>query len=296
MQSFVLLSIRFSLRALAVVWPRAAGRLAYRLFSTPRMRRPVPPWAEEVMARAERVDLSVGDQRIVAYRWGAGARPEAPRVLLVHGWESRAARLAKWVEPLEAMGFEVLGFDGVAHGDSEGRRADPGAFVASMGAVVDRFGPVDACVAHSLGGLSTLIATAGAQMLEIERLPIQRLVVIAGAESGVDAMGMFCEALGLGERFLPLVLGAAEESAGHPVAAFDGHRIFAEDSIPTLWFHDPDDQDVPLASAEKVARVCPHVTLERTEGLGHHRIVRDPSVLRKGIRFLEPLLDRAAVA
>ncbi|MCG8458047.1 MAG: alpha/beta fold hydrolase [Holophagales bacterium] len=286
MTTALLFAIRIYLRTLAEAAPRMAGRQAYRLFSTPRRRRPVPEAAEGVMARAERLELRLDGKRLAAYRWPVDGRPAAGRVMLVHGWESRAARLAAWVEPLLGEGLEVVAFDAPAHGDSEGHRSDPRAFVEAMVALVERAGPVSAIVAHSLGGLSSLLAVGGGGLLGHRELEIERLVVLGGAESGSDAMGMFCRVLGLGERFLPLVLGAAAEAAGHPVADFDGNRIFADRPLPTLWLHDPEDSEVPIEAAERVARSCPHVRLERVSGLGHHRIARDPEMIRRGIAFL----------
>ena len=281
MNTLILASISICLKSLAAVAPRSAGRAAYRLFSTPRSRRAVPKWAEDVMAEAQNLDLSVNGLRIVGYRWPG--RKGAPRVMLVHGWESRAARLAAWVRPLLDAGYEVVGFDAAAHGESEGRRADPLAFVQAMEALAHKVGPANVCIGHSLGGLAALIATSrdapGA-------LDPERLVILAGAESGADAMGMFCDVLGLGRGFLPLLLEGAGEAAGRPIHDFDGHRVFAGKRIPTLWIHDEHDDEVLIQAAERVARSCEHVTLERAHGLGHHKIVRDLDVVRRGVRFL----------
>ena len=43
-----------------------------------------------------------------------------PRVLLVHGWDSRGSHLAGFVEPLLRAGFSLTLFDMPAHGDSDG--------------------------------------------------------------------------------------------------------------------------------------------------------------------------------
>ncbi|MEM8964101.1 MAG: alpha/beta fold hydrolase [Acidobacteriota bacterium] len=288
-KALIIGAFRLYLRTLALFSPRLGGRAAYRLFSTPRTRRPVPTSVESVMAMAERFDLEVECQTAAAYRWPATSdTADAPRVMLVHGWESRAARLAVWVEPLRAAGFEVVAFDALAHGESAGKQSNPGVFVACMHALVERIGPVRACVAHSLGGLSTLIAT-GDHDLDVPHIDIDRLVVIAGADSGVDAMTAFCRVLGLGEAFVPLVLAAAAADRNQAVQDFDGHRVFTNRAIPTLWLHDPEDPEVLIDEAKRVVATCPHVTLEEVHGLGHHKIARDPQVIERGVAFLSPL-------
>ncbi len=294
MTDIILRLFRTYFRTLARVAPRTAGRHAYRLFTTPRRRATVPSAVEEVMARAERFDVEPGEYRVAAYRWGAQAGGTAPRVMLVHGWESRAARMAVWVEPLLGAGFEVVAFDAPAHGESTGRRTNPMVLSDAMWAVIDHVGPVSACVGHSLGGFASLLAVSGGGLSGREPLAVERLVIIAGAESGVDAMTMFCDILGLGGTFLPLLLaGAAEGAGGRQVADFDAHRLFVDHPVPTLWLHDPEDDEVPFEAGERVARVCPHVTLEPTPGFGHHRIVRDPAMIRRGLDFLAELSQRS---
>ena len=291
----VTILLRLYFQILARMTPRVAGRQAYKLFTTPRRRATVPPSVEAVMARAERFEVEADEHRVAAYRWPASAGPSAPRVMLVHGWESRAARLAVWVEPLQAAGFEVVAFDAPAHGESAGRRANPMALVEAMWAVVEHVGPLSACVGHSLGGYASLLAASGGRLLDHDSMPLERLVILAGADSGVDAMGMFCDILGLGDGFLPLLLGGAAAAAdGRQVADFDAHRLFPDHPIPSLWLHDPEDDEVPIEAAERVAGVCPHVNLERVSGLGHHRLARDPRMIRRGLDFLGDLGRSAA--
>lgn len=299
---FVLLLIRLYLRALALVAPRVAGRRAYKIFSTPRTRRSVPPWAEDAMAEAEPLSFDVEGDEIQAYRWRPPEPDGAPRIVLMHGWESRGARLAAWAGPLTEAGFEVVTLDGPAHGESGGKQADPVSFVRCMSALAREVGPFDGCVGHSLGGFSCLTAAAAPAVLfpddddgraaeaHRERFRFRRAVVIAGAESGVDAMRMFCDILGLGQSFAPLLLDGAAEQAGGPISSFDLHRTYPSCPIPTLWMHDPADEDVALAAAERVAATCGHVDLQQVHGLGHHKIVRDEDVIRRGVAFLSEIL------
>ena len=289
--AFILFCIQSYLKALALISPKLAGRRAYKIFSTPRTRRSIPPWAESVMANADTVELSVEGKAVRAYRWANEGRP---RILLAHGWESRAARLAAWVEPLLDAGFEVVAYDAPAHGESEGKQTNPKEMVLTMAELARRVGPIDGCVGHSLGGFSVLMAASalekpGFEDVEPDLFRFQRIVAVAGAETGVDAMTMFCHALGLGARFVPLVVGAAGEEAGASISSFDIHRTFPEHPIPTLWMHDLEDADVSFESAQRVAETCPHVTLEQVEGLGHQKIVRDPDIVRRGVEFLSPM-------
>ncbi|MEM6794980.1 MAG: alpha/beta hydrolase [Acidobacteriota bacterium] len=300
MTRLIFLLISRGLQLLSWLMPRTAGRVAYRLFCKPMSRRSVPESVEAIMGRAERITLELppgaepggippmnpGPLKVAAYRWPAPAG-SGPRVLLVHGWESRAARLAVWVEPLLAAGFEVVAFDGPAHGESAGSRSNPIEFVSAMRALVARVGQPDAVVAHSMGGLATLIATSGHQVFGGFQLRPQKILILAGGNSGVQAMSLFCAALGLRQGFVSRLLDAAAEvSGGHQIGDFDGDRLFPEVEISTLWLHDPEDPVVPFEAAQKVAAACPHVELVALSGLGHHQIARDPAVIERGVAFL----------
>jgi pimeloyl-ACP methyl ester carboxylesterase len=55
---------------------------------------------------------------------------------------------------------------------------------------------------------------------------------------------------------------------------------------PTLVVHDVDDADVPLDEGRAVARALPAGELHITRGLGHRRILKDPTVIARAVEFL----------
>jgi len=301
MRSLIVVVIKVYLKILGRLAPKTAGRQGFQLFCTPRFRAPVPPAGQTVLERAERLDLRVGDEGVVGYRWRRSAEDDSPLVVLVHGWESRAGRLTQWVDPLLDAGFQVAAFDAPAHGASEGKGSNPMKFAQALIALAQQVGPVTGLVGHSVGGLSCLLALGGGAFLDGSKgqtspLKAQRLVVVAGAESGVDGTAIFCRTLGLNAAFHERMLDAMEEAIGFPMRAFDGHRLFPNQPLPTLWLHDPKDGEVPIDGARKMAAISDRITLEETPGLGHHRIARDPEIIRRGIAFLTAGLTATEVA
>ena len=65
--------------------------------------------------------------------------------------------------------------------------------------------------------------------------------------------------------------------AGRPLDDFVGSRQLAETPVPTLVIHAPDDREVPPGHAELYAQAGDHVRLRWAPGLGHRRILSDPS-------------------
>lgn len=261
------------LRALSAVAPSIAVRVAARAFwhvGPPAEVRPADRGAHE---RACRGAVDVDGERVVTYRWGDR---RAPTVLLVHGWKSRASRLAGLVTPLEAAGLGVVSFDGVAHGASSGRRMSALEHMAAIRAVHDAEGPFTAVVGHSLGALAAGLALA-------DGLPADRFVSVA-AMTGFDAIA---------ESFLRLVgmpAGLHERLCDHVERTFPGdvrdvrsridlvaHPV--PEHVATLFVQDGDDRMSLPAGAPLLQAAVPGSELLATRGLGHTRVLDDPAVV-----------------
>lgn len=66
-------------------------------------------------------------------------------------------------------------------------------------------------------------------------------------------------------------------------------------STPLLVFHDRRDIRVSIRDGLAVARSWPAAELVVTRGLGHHKILRAPSVIRRSVRFARSLLRETLV-
>jgi pimeloyl-ACP methyl ester carboxylesterase len=93
------------------------------------------------------------------------------------------------------------------------------------------------------------------------------------------------------------MLGASEKVTGRAQMlieaqygrAFDEFRTPLNASVLTqraLILHDRSDRQVPLAEGQLVAEAWQDAKLEVTEGLGHTRILRDPSTVALVQKFL----------
>lgn len=281
MQHLVLLLYKLYFGIVGRLAPAVAARKAFRMFRSPRGTSKVPSALEGMLAEAERIELRVQDRRIQAYRWTAPEETRG-RVLLVHGWESRAGRIANWVEPLRARGYEVLAFDGPAHGESDGGLVTPVDFAAVIADLHSRFGPFSAFVAHSFG----VIASSAAMATDPSITP-QKLIFVAGPDRVADEIRRFAKVLGIPEGVLPHFHRAMEETSHRAVRDWAISSLLAATDVPILLLHDRDDLEIPHAEAEAVAAALPTARLISTEGFGHHRILREASVVKIGLSFLE---------
>jgi hypothetical protein len=60
---------------------------------------------------------------------------------------------------------------------------------------------------------------------------------------------------------------------------------------PLLVLHDRGDARVSIRDGLAVARTWPAAELVATRGLGHHKILRDPAIIRRAVGFVRALAD-----
>lgn len=209
------------------------------------------------------------------WSWGDG-----PTVLLVHGWNGRATQLGSLVSPLVARGYRVVAFDARGHGDSDGKQSSLPEFANCIRQVVEELGGVYAIVAHSLGGAATTYALAYG-------LRVERVVFISPPADPREFLRIFGAAIGINGDVRARVQRLVERRLGVPMEEMLAHGIAPKMRIPLLVIHDADDKEVPVGVGRGIAQHWPGAELLITNGLGHQRILRDPSVTDAAVSFID---------
>lgn len=248
--------------------PHLAERWAFDRFMTPERRKPkVGDTAILAGARPLRID------RLAAWQWGDG-----PPVLLIHGWEGRAAQFAHFIPALVEQGFSVVAFDAAAHGHSPGRRASLRTFAVGAQSVAAQVGRLQGLIGHSLGGLAALLALQGG-------LRAESAVIIAPPSPGTHFVG-FARQLGLNDGERARIARRIESEVGLPFAAVEGSALAAGLQTPGLLIHDRRDKEAPWHVGAATAAAWPDAVLHTTEALGHRRILHDPAVVAATVSFI----------
>jgi pimeloyl-ACP methyl ester carboxylesterase len=272
--AFALRAVRGGMGILASVFPEGAAAVAERLFLSPR-RHARPSSEKAVLAKGRALVLPSKHGPLAAWEWGT----QGPRVLLVHGWEGRGAQLGAIVDPLVALDLRVIAFDAPGHGDSPGDRSSLFHFADAVEAAVRAFGPFHAIVTHSMGGASTMWASRNGPLA-------QRLVMIAPPIDLRDFTRALSRTLGLPEDVRGRVHRRLGVRFGVPIEDVRAERLASTMRGPLLVVHDEDDHEVPIACGEAIVHAWRDAELIRTTGLGHQRILRDPTTLRTVVRFV----------
>jgi len=273
---------RAGLGASALLAPGLAGLWAERLFLTPpKPRYPSSEFFDLIDARQS--FLRHRGRHIASWRWGS---PDAPAVLLVHGWGGRATQMRRFVAHLTAAGFRVIAYDQPAHGLSEGRLTGLPDFADVLLAVARHHGKVHAVISHSLGGPAAAIALA-------RGLAASRAVLISPPSDLVGYSRRFARWLALPERVRRSMQAAIEERFGVRWSELEIARVAPLLRAEALVIHDRQDTQVPWRQGAALARHWPGARLMSTVGLGHGRILEDDAVARAAVDFIA---GRSAVA
>lgn len=221
---------------------------------------------------------------LAAESWGPA---DAAPVYLVHGWGGWRGQLGAFVRPLVEAGHRVVAFDAPSHGESDAGALGTGRstateFADALTATVAAYGPPAAIVAHSLGGVSTMLALA-------DGLRAPRLVLIAPAVDPFAQLDSFAAMLGFGPRVRDALVERLTRLARRPMDDFVIANLLVRiDCPPVLVAHDRGDRETPFAQGELLASTWPgSARFLATDGLGHNRILRDPAVITAITRFLD---------
>lgn len=270
--------VRTKLRMTAVISKKEAAKQAFRLFCTPavRNRDAVPP----LFAGAEQLSFSFAGETISGFRVNPGGRM---KVLLIHGFESSVVNFEAYAAGFAAKNLEVLAFDAPAHGRSTGKQINALVYRDFLLEVMERFGPVDAAMAHSFGGLALCLALA-----EQPSIPPLKIVLIAPATETTTAIDQFFKIAAIRDpQVKTAFIREIHNISGHDTTWFSIPRTLPFINSRILWIHDTDDRITPFEDTAPVRKNHdPRLEFITTSGLGHRRIYRDEQVMAKILSFI----------
>lgn len=269
--------ILITAKFLSFLSPRLITLFAARLFTTP-MKHPIPKRELDMDGNSLQKTVTVPaiDKDIVVYEYGKSTK----KVLLVHGWSGRGTQLVKIADALLQQGFATISFDAPAHGKSPGNTTIMLEFIAAIAYLEQEFGPFEAAVGHSLGGISLLNATKNG-------LNIKRLVTIGSADIIEDIIADFIQKLQLKPIIGKWLEQHFEKKYNQTMNRFSAYLSAKEIAIPVLIIHDNDDDEVAVKCGIHIHKNLQNGELMITKGLGHRKILGHPEVIEKITDFIK---------
>ena len=226
--------------------------------------------------------------------WWIPGSPDAPVLILVHGWANNAGRLMDWIEHLHRLGYTLLAIDTRNHGDSSPfPRPSVWSFSQDTQAAVhyvsERFqgtAPPIGLVGFSVGG--------GASINTASVTPAVRAVLTVGAISHpLKVMRLTFDRKGI--PYFPLVwmffkyLQYRFRIPFHRIAPV---RNIPQVHVPVFLIHGEVDDIVPVTQGQALLAAADrsHTRLWVVPGKGHGDCDADPQFWDKVEAFLQDTL------
>lgn len=277
---FALKIVRLGFQVLGRLFPNAAADLAFKFFSTPRIRAKHKR-SDSILEKATIFELLYANKILKAYQWGEGQKT----ILLVHGWESRGTALRGFVPKLVEKGYKVVTFDAPAHGDSAGKTLNILHYAGAIKAIINHVNGVEGVICHSFGGAAMIVSLATYEY------DIPKLTLI-GVPHKIDIpVNAATEQLGLPPVVKKRFRKKLESLTGYRVEDLTAKELQKKIKVnEMLIIHDEHDEVIPFWAAEYAFNTWNNATLVVTKGDGHYRIMKNPAVIERVASFYSSIV------
>lgn len=263
-------------RILTIISPFLASRFAAKLFLSP-FKYKLPAREKEMDRNSVQKTVLVPsmNREIRTYEYGKSDK----KVLLAHGWSGRGTQLAKIAEALVEQGYMCISFDAPAHGKLNGKMSMMPFFIQAIHYMDAQYGPFDAVIGHSLGGMSSLRAIR-------QGLKTDKLVIIGTANKISEITRHFAQIMKMNDKVARKMKAYLDKRFNEDMDVLSGGESAKHVKVPTLVIHDKKDVDVPVNSAYEIHEELENSELMITSGLGHRRILGNQKVINKITTFI----------
>lgn len=268
--------IGMSLNAVAEIHGPSAGKLGFYLFSKPR-KKSVKPEEAAFLATADFHYALINGRKYGVYHWGF----KGPTILMAHGWESHSGRWRKMAPLLVQAGYQVVAVDAPAHGRSSGRNFTMLKYADLLRTMLQRIGPVDTIIGHSVGGAAAIWAmgTGGPSLRP------QKAVIMASFSEMRGVIDNANRLIGASDKTAQALDRHIERTIGNPVEFYSVARMAAQlEGVKALLIHDRQDRITPIRESEQLLAAWPGATLIRTSGFGHG--LTAPEAIQTAVNFV----------
>lgn len=267
--------ILHSSKLISVISPKLTTLFTSKLFTTPiKHKTPKRELNMDANSKQKKVSIPVIKKDVVVYEYGKSDK----KILLVHGWSGRGTQMFKIADELIKEGYATVSFDAPGHGKAPGNNSIMVDFIATILEIDRLYGPFEAAIGHSLGGMSVLNAIK-------QGLKVKNASVIGSGDVVQDIIDDFISKLNLDKKYAVLLREHFEKKYGGKMSDYSAFEAAKKIDIPVLVIHDNQDYEVPVTAGKNIYRHLKNGELLLTENLGHRKILGDTKVIEKVVNF-----------
>jgi alpha-beta hydrolase superfamily lysophospholipase len=203
------------------------------------------------------------------------------KILIAHGWISRAAYMLRLINALHEQGYEVYAIDFPAHGEAKGLQLPWTDAVAILKETLNTYGPFHGVIGHSFGGsmvLNTLNIAGQLTEWRLNHKP-KRVVLIASPTQMRGPMTSVAKKLKLnGHSYLHLrQLLQAQGKINLNLIRLN-HFVSQDPNIPFLCIHGALDKTISLKESIRFCRKYQNAELCILPDANHVSVLMDERV------------------
>ncbi|MEO1653549.1 MAG: alpha/beta hydrolase [Bacteroidota bacterium] len=252
-------------RFLDQFFPSLAAQQMYQVMSNPKVRK-LRDFEEEILNQSQKEVIAFRNFEIQTYTWGPAT---GKVILMVHGWEGQAGNFGALVDLFLEKGYQVVAFDGPAHGHSTKAPTNMFEFGDFVSLMLQKHRP-EYVISHSFGS----VTTAGAIRRNPD-IPIKQWIMVTTPYQFKDRVEDIKIQLGVSDRTIHRLKKKIEadtqeklEDLSMATYSPDLHHV---DQL--LIVHSKTDRILPIQAARKVNEVLPQSELIELDQLGHYGIL-----------------------
>ena len=188
------------------------------------------------------------------YGWWIPASPDAPTLVLLHGWGQNLARVMPYIRKLHPLGYNLLAFDSRNHGSSTAvKHPTVGTFSEDTIAAVDFLAKTGLTSSDSIGILGLSIGGGAAINAAGWDDRIKSVVTIGALSHPVEVMNYEFQ-----KRHIPKFIAKAILEYMRLRFRLDFDKIapvknITQTNASILLIHGDEDETVPLAQGQALA-------------------------------------------
>lgn len=258
MEKYIIKLVGSYLNVLSIFSADYAANKALHIFSKPRKGK-INPNQNIFLSSAKQRVLRFQDLPIQVYHWEGNKET----ILLVHGWESNAARWKNKIKIFKDEGFNIIALDAPAHGNSGSKVFNALLYSEFINIVAQEFQP-QIIIGHSVGGMASVFFQQKYQLKTISKM------VLLGAPSEFsNVLKNYVELLGYNQKIEKQLHNVIIDKFGAHPKEFSTSKFIKNIETEGLIVHDYKDSIIPYSDAQLIQKNFKNSKLISTTGLGH---------------------------
>jgi len=253
-------------KTLSKVSPITAANSAFEIFRKVRKKK-IKPAEQAFYNESKDTTVIVDGEEIHRYEFG---NPENDIVILLHGWDSNAGSMYKFVKPLLAKNKYVVSFNLPGHAFHKANTSNiyesKETFKKFVGTLPK--GRKISIISHSFGS-----GVVGYGLSELD-LKVDTLVFLTTPDKISDIFLEFKKLIGLNDKSYQHLLDKASAIVGEDLTHISITKKLQKAQFNHLHlFHNTRDKVLPYKNSTQIAEGIPNSTLHTLEKMGHYKML-----------------------